>query len=457
MSVTLEIENGGDKIASVVQRQPIASFMGATKKQISLVGFGLIVAVLTTAKFTSLSEMIYPITSTINEAPIYYATDTDLDIEECRKYLSPPSTKTWLSLRDFQHVLDQVSAPAFLFGGTVLGLTRHCDPNPRGRNRESDDVDFAVEHRWYIENFNTLSRALAAAGFKPKWYFPGGGSFRSGSGPPVHIIKAVGFEAAWTKRGIKVDLFSVTFEKDKIIGALWTGGGKKYNQCVWKSTSQVSFKWYDINVRVPKPLNVFLTSWYGKDYIRPQPWVWNVGPFKTGACTDGTKITSVTASPHSSLSDSLPPPPPPPPLLPDDADADDNDDVVVLSPSPSLTDSSPSPSSIIPGELYVKECRKYLSPPSTKTWLSLRDFQHVLDQVSAPAFLFGGTVLGLTRHCDPNPRGRNRESDDVDFAVEHRWYIENFNTLSRALAAAGFKPKWYFPGQCAAWKLPLPL
>ncbi len=82
-------------------------------------------------------------------------------------------------------------------------------------------------------------------------------------------------------------MFSVVTHPDRIVAALWTGGGKHYNKCTWKSTSRVPFNWHGMDVRVPVPLDTFLTSMYGKDYMTPQPWAWNVGPFKVGACVSG--------------------------------------------------------------------------------------------------------------------------------------------------------------------------
>lgn len=193
----------------------------------------------------------------------------------------------FLVMRDFSNALHSISAPGFIVGGTVLGMMRHCDPNPRGPTAKGDDVDFALEHSWYILNFGKIADAMIAAGFLPKWYFPGASSFRKGTNPPASVIKKVGFEASWIKRGIKVDLFSVVTHPDKIVWALWTGGGKHYNRCTWKSTARVPFRWHGVDVRVPVPLDVYLTSAYGKNYMKPQPWAWNVGPFKTGACVSG--------------------------------------------------------------------------------------------------------------------------------------------------------------------------
>ena len=193
----------------------------------------------------------------------------------------------FLTMRDFANALKRVSAPGFIVGGTVLGLVRHCDPNPRGPSARKDDVDFSLEHSWYIANFKKLADVLVGAGFAPKFYFPGAKLFGKNSLPPVSDIEKVGFETAWTKRGVKVDLFSVVTDPDKIVGALWTGGGSHYNRCTWRSTARVPFNWYGVDVLVPAPLDMYLTSAYGVDYMKPQPWRWDVTPFKLGVCVSG--------------------------------------------------------------------------------------------------------------------------------------------------------------------------
>ena len=201
---------------------------------------------------------------------------------------TPPTNSMWLTLRDFQVALSSISAPAFIAAGTVLGLVRHCDPNPHGPGEVADDIDFALEHGWYTEHFNELADTLVAAGFAPKWYFPGARRF-DGHGVPEAIVRGKGFEAAWTKRGVKVDLFSGDFNPETFVYALWTGGAFKYNGCTEKTTSLAPFKWHGVDVQVPVPLEAYLTHHYGNHYMKPQPWVWDVGPFKTGVCTRGRR------------------------------------------------------------------------------------------------------------------------------------------------------------------------
>ena len=101
---------------------------------------------------------------------------------------------------------------------------------------------------------------------------------------PLHSVIAHEMLASWTKRGVKVDLFSGDFSPGTFVYALWTGRSK-YNGCTDKTTSLAPFKWHGVDVQVPVPLEAYLTHRYGNHYMKPQPWVWNVSSFKTGLCT----------------------------------------------------------------------------------------------------------------------------------------------------------------------------
>ena len=82
---------------------------------------------------------------------------------------------------------------------------------------------------------------------------------------------------AFLKRGVKVDLSCVEITPTTVVSSLWTDapGGRvknaaKYNACTGRTTARVPFQWYDVKVRVPVPLDDYLTSFYGDEYMTPR-------------------------------------------------------------------------------------------------------------------------------------------------------------------------------------------
>jgi hypothetical protein len=184
--------------------------------------------------------------------------------------------------------MSSISAPAFIAAGTVLGLVRHCGLNPRGPGAPADDIDFEIEQGWCTEHFSEIADALVAAGFEPEMYFPGAKAFH-GHDIPEAILRKTGFEASWKKRGVKVDLFSGDWDSSPgtFVFGFFTGKGPA--RCTEKITSLAKFKWHGVDVQVPVPLEAYLTQHYGNDYMTPQPWRWDTGPFKSGLCKPGRR------------------------------------------------------------------------------------------------------------------------------------------------------------------------
>ena len=215
----------------------------------------------------------------------------------------------WQALLDTQKVFDSMDAPAMIFTGTVLGLVRHCDPAVG--NDAIGDLDFAVDRNWYRLNFKELAKKMESAGFRPKWYFPGAHIQRSFQSIPQKILNVKGFEVSWTHRNkMKIDLFGVTVTNATIEWGLWTSQGLLHNDCIAQATDVVPFTWHGLKVHVPVPVDAYLTSLYGKEYMKPANWMWDEEPFTIGSCTKAPKENiyhpeSGTAGPESGTAGTL--------------------------------------------------------------------------------------------------------------------------------------------------------
>ena len=203
-------------------------------------------------------------------------------------------SSAWRALVDFQKVLESMDAPSMIYSGTVLGLARHCDPTI---GKRSDDVDFAVDSNWLRLNFRELAKKMVSGGFQPKWYFPGAHEERSFQSIPQKILNVKGFEVSWTHRNkMKVDLFGVTVTNATIEWGLWTGRTAfDWNDCIGQATDVVPFTWHGLKVHVPVPVDAYLTSFYGKKYMTPAKWTWDVEPFTIGSCTRTPRSASLRA------------------------------------------------------------------------------------------------------------------------------------------------------------------
>ena len=177
-------------------------------------------------------------------------------------------------MRDFAIAMNKLKAPAFIHGGTLLGLVREC-------TTFGDDVDFALPAKWYQANYDKISAELKRSGFRFKWYFPGA----KRSPPTPSVRKTEGFETSWIKYNIKVDLFGATVHNDQYIFGLWTPKSK-FNKCYINFNGNFkSFTWHGVPVKVPVPFDTVLKSLYGKKYMIPaKQWRWNVEPFTIGSC-----------------------------------------------------------------------------------------------------------------------------------------------------------------------------
>jgi len=194
--------------------------------------------------------------------------------------------------------MNSIGAPAFIHGGTVLGLARLC----RAGLHSADDVDFALEWGWYKDNFDRIVDALLAAGFRPMFYFPGAKSFHQGHNVPVSMRETMGFETGWTSRGgLKVDLFSIVWEERANASSpsyytwgLWAPANK-FNKCKAAATGVAPYSWHNVKTSVPTPLEPLLVSLYGKDFMTPHSWRWDVEPFTIGSCVRSKRRRALLA------------------------------------------------------------------------------------------------------------------------------------------------------------------
>ena len=196
------------------------------------------------------------------------ATATDAD-----DHRHNPNSNMWKAMRDFALVMNKLKAPAFIHGGTLLGLVRYC-------TTFGDDVDFALPAKWYQHNYDKISAELKKSGFRFKWYFPGA----KRSFPKPSIRKIEGFETSWIKYNIKVDLFGAVVKNDQYITGLWTPS-TKFNKCYTNFNGNFKpFTWHGVPVKVPVPFDTVLKSLYGAKYMKKVRWRWNIEPFTIGSC-----------------------------------------------------------------------------------------------------------------------------------------------------------------------------
>ena len=121
---------------------------------------------------------------------------------------------------------------------------------------------------------------MVEAGFEPMYKNPFGtkGQF--------------GYEEAWVKNAVRVDLFSTVEKVTYIAWTLWVKkwfgrwGPKLEYPCVANRTSVENFSWGNVTIRAPVPFDLVLTGQYGDGWREPFPgqWVWNKHPFTVGAC-----------------------------------------------------------------------------------------------------------------------------------------------------------------------------
>ena len=98
-------------------------------------------------------------------------------------------------------------------------------------------------------------------------------------------IDNFGYEEAWEKDGIKVDIFSSIIEGKKRLTGFWVK--EKLYYCSMPMEKVVIYKWRnEVEVKIPVPVKDAVLSMYGRNYPHPvDNWQWDVYPFLTGYCS----------------------------------------------------------------------------------------------------------------------------------------------------------------------------
>jgi len=210
---------------------------------------------------TLLVEFLTP-KSTLSPDPVLEV------IPSCKNIAGPTSESDvvrWEVLRKVVTIFQAAGVPYYLTDGSLLMLVREC-------NLGTSDMDIAVDLDWWRKagNQEKLIAAMYSIGLKPLRTFG--------------TLSSFGYEEAWsTREGLKLDIFSTdVVVKGERRGGMWVNGVPY--PCIVKVSSFVSYQWWDIQVRLPYPLEPALISMYGTDYTVRKPWRWATSPFETGYC-----------------------------------------------------------------------------------------------------------------------------------------------------------------------------
>lgn len=174
-----------------------------------------------------------------------------------------PKGKIWDTFADMVSILNKIDAPYNLHGGTLLSWYRDCSVG-------NQDIDFTLDLKWFTEHNKLLAKTLKNNGWRMEHAY---GKF----GKP-------GYEEAWLKRNIKVDLFSQALLNGKHTTGM-TVNGITY-PCMITKTGTLTYKWADMQIQVPEPIEGVLEQLY-TDWKTPlKKYAWDIDPFKKGnQCT----------------------------------------------------------------------------------------------------------------------------------------------------------------------------
>jgi len=187
-------------------------------------------------------------------------TINDIGTDIC---MSHPDGVMWNTFKNMIGILNSLKAPYNLHGGTLLSWYRDCSLG-------NQDIDVTLELKWFTSNNKILRKKLLANGWRLEHAFG--------------TIGKAGYEEAWLKNKIKVDIFSQTIVRGKHTNGL-TINGVTYPCTIEKKGTSV-YKWSDIQIRVPVPIEDALKSLYNDWKTPVNDYVWYINPFKKGnQCT----------------------------------------------------------------------------------------------------------------------------------------------------------------------------
>ena len=170
----------------------------------------------------------------------------------------------WSVIQTVLEVFTELSAPYLLSEGSLLHLYRNCSVG-------LSDIDFSLGHQWWKTNKDYLNKKLLAARFNQTAVF--------GS------IESFGYEEAWEKDGIKVDIFSSVRKDNVHVIGFWVKG--RLYPCSMPVQRVVVYRWRGARgVRIPYPVKDAVLAMYGRNYKYPMDgWQWDIYPFLTGYCS----------------------------------------------------------------------------------------------------------------------------------------------------------------------------
>ena len=171
----------------------------------------------------------------------------------------------WVVIKDFLDIFNSLHAPYLLSEGSLLQFHRDFSTG-------SSDVDFTLEAWWWKEGENRkdLKGMLEMKGMGRNIVF---GNFGE-----------TGYEEAWGRDGIKVDLFSSIVENGTHTIAMWVGENKYFCSYPMEAAAEVEW-WEGRRVRVPVPTERAVEHMYSANWRVPFPqWRWDLDPFLTSYC-----------------------------------------------------------------------------------------------------------------------------------------------------------------------------
>jgi len=188
-----------------------------------------------------------------------------------KKALAGKSGRKFNILVAFVRVLDSVSCPYNLHGGTLLNFVRDCE-------MKDSDIDVAIPLEWRQRHEERLHKALVSGGFRKLRAF----------GTLWHF----GYEVPYILNQTKIDTFSFVDEKQQYVTGLWKDGN--VYPCAARRIGVGTEQWGELSVRVPIPYETALESWYGQNWMIPHkgsPWRWFEDAFEIGSCRKDVNVT----------------------------------------------------------------------------------------------------------------------------------------------------------------------
>jgi hypothetical protein len=183
---------------------------------------------------------------------------------------SAPAVNTYTVFRSIIKALDSIQCPYNLHGSTLLNFVRDCDM------KDSNSIDVAIPHKWQIHHGRLLRTTLQNAGFVP------------GDEPYFGDVKEFAYNVRWSMKDkstdVKVNIFPSINKHSYYTTALWNN--QKLYGCKVKRLGVGTTMWGELEVRVPIPYNMALSSLFGQYWrnVQLKEWNWSKNSFIEGSC-----------------------------------------------------------------------------------------------------------------------------------------------------------------------------